>query len=60
MVLILNKNENEFKLDLDRFKELQLEGKELMELIRQKNVLWGEHLLLQEKGAYLFTTKTEE
>ena len=27
VVLILNKNENEFKLDLDRFKELQLEGK---------------------------------
>ena len=60
VVLILNKNENEFKLDLDRFKELQLEGSQLMELIRQKNVLWEEHLLLQEKGAYLFTTKTEE
>ena len=60
VVLILNKNENEFKLDLDRFKELQLEGSQLMEVIRQKNVLWEEHLLLQEKGAYLFTTKTEE
>ena len=60
VVLILNKNEKEFKLDLDRFKELQLEGKELMEVIRQKNVLWEEHLLLQEKGAYLFTTKTKK
>ena len=60
VVLILNKNENEFKLNLDRFKELQLEGKELVELIRQENVIWEDHLLLQEKGAYLFTTKTEE
>ena len=60
VVLILNKNENEFKLNLDRFKELQLEGTQLMEVIRQKNILWEEHLLLQEKGAYLFTTKTEE
>ena len=51
---------SEFKLDLDRFKELQLEGSQLMELIRQENLLWEDHLLLQEKGAYLFTTKTEE
>ena len=31
-----------------------------MELIRQKNVLWEEHLFASGKGAYLFTTKTEE
>ena len=60
VVLILNKNEKEFKLDLNRFKELNLEGKHFYDLISQKNIHWDEFLLLKEKGAFLLTTESKK
>ena len=57
LVLILNKNEEPFKLDLQRFEELSLNGSEMKNLISQEKINWEGKLELPERGAYLYTTK---
>ncbi|MDX1762013.1 MAG: cyclomaltodextrinase C-terminal domain-containing protein, partial [Christiangramia sp.] len=57
LVLILNKNEEPFKLDLQRFEELGLNGSEMKNLISQEKINWEGKLELPERGAYLYTTK---
>ena len=57
VVIILNKNEEAFELDLERFSELGLEGKNFSNIISGEKMLWNNQLNLPERGVYLFTTK---
>ena len=59
VVLILNKNEDAVELDLNRFSELNLEGKTFKNLISEETFEWGNSLELSEEGVYFFTTKME-
>ncbi|MGY5847795.1 glycoside hydrolase family 13 protein [Salegentibacter sp. HM20] len=57
VVIILNKNEEAFELDLERFSELGLEGKNFSNIISGEKMLLNNQLNLPERGVYLFTTK---
>ena len=57
VVLILNKNEQPYDLDLDRFKELDLQGSEMQNLITKDNITWDKTLELPKRGVYFYTTK---
>ncbi|HKL35592.1 MAG TPA: glycoside hydrolase family 13 protein [Salegentibacter sp.] len=59
VVLILNKNEEAVTLDLERFSELNLEGKTFKNLISEETFQWAKSLELSGEGAYFFTTKME-
>jgi hypothetical protein len=59
VVLILNKNEEAFNLDLDRFSELGLKGKTFKNLFSKETFQWEKSLELPEEGVYFFTTKME-
>jgi glycosidase len=59
LVLILNKNEEAITLDLERFSELNLEGKTFKNLISEETFQWEDSLELSEEGVYFFTTKME-
>lgn len=57
VVLILNKNEEPVKLDLERFRELGLSNQTLKNLFTGGKMIWKDRLNLPGKGAYIFTTK---
>jgi neopullulanase len=57
VVYILNKNEKAITLNLDRFKELNLEGKPLKDIFSNLTFIWEDKLKLPVKGSYIFTTK---
>ncbi|MBZ9730006.1 glycoside hydrolase family 13 protein [Salegentibacter sp. JZCK2] len=59
IVLILNKNEKSVTLDLERFSELNLEGKSFKNLISEETFKWEDSLELPEEGVYFFTTKMD-
>ncbi|PKD16656.1 alpha-amlyase [Salegentibacter salinarum] len=59
VVLILNKNEESVTLDLERFSELNLEGKSFKNLISEEPFQWEDSLELPEEGVYFFTTKMQ-
>ena len=56
VVLILNKNDEPFELDLERFKEMTLEDKELTNILTGKTVIWKDSLTLGKKGATILMT----
>lgn len=56
VVLILNKNNEPYEMDLKRFKEMTLEDKELTDIITGKTVVWKNSLNLDKKGALILTT----
>lgn len=57
VVLILNKNEEAVTLDLERFKEMGLQGVAVKNLLTGDKTTWGRELELPSMGAYVFTTK---
>lgn len=57
VAVILNKNKTPFTLNLDRFKEIGLKGKQVRNIITGKKFLWGNSLELKSKGVTLLTTK---
>ena len=57
VVLILNKNESA-KVDLSIYKELNLNGEKFKNILTGEAFIWDKELTLNQKGAYLFTTKT--
>ena len=57
VVHIINKNEDILELDLTRFKELNLEGKTLRNILTGNTITWSDKMTLESKGSYLFTTK---
>jgi len=56
VVLILNKNDESYVLDLTKFKEIGLEEKKLRDVITGKEILWKDSLTLENKGATILTT----
>jgi hypothetical protein len=57
VVHIINKNEEEQKLELSRFEELGLNGKTLKNIMTQEEIKWNTSLNLKTKGSSIFTTK---
>jgi glycosidase len=57
VVLILNKNEKPITLDLDRFEEMNLQGKTLTHVITGAEVPWNEKLELKSKGVLILSTE---
>lgn len=56
VVLILNKNNEPYEMDLKRFKEMTLEDKELTDIFTGKTLVWKNSLNLDKKGALILTT----
>lgn len=59
VVLILNKNDEAFELDLQRFEELGFEGKKFKNLISGDIIKWDKTLKLPKRGPYFYTTKID-
>ncbi len=57
VVIIINKNESLYSLDLSKFNEIGLQGKTLRNIISNETITWEKELKLTEKGSVLFTTK---
>ena len=57
VVHILNKNEKPINIDLNRFKEINLDNKKLKNIFNNTIVDWKETINLKEKGSLLLTTK---
>ncbi len=57
VVMILNKNEEPTTLDLDRFEEMNLNGKSLKNIITGETLQWNDTIELNTRGVMLLTTK---
>lgn len=57
VVLILNKNEEPITIDLKRFDEVGLHGKQLKNVITNEAFDWSDSMTLKERGVTLLTTK---
>lgn len=57
VVMILNKNEKQIELDLERFKEIGLNKKLMKNIISDEEILWNSPLVINDKGVILITTK---
>ena len=57
VTIILNKNELPINLDLNRFKEIGLSGKQVRNIISNDEFTWEESLKLNSKGVVILTTK---
>ncbi len=57
VVHIINKNEKPISLDLNRFKEVGLEGKKFKNLITGEEFLWNDVIELSAKGITILTSK---
>ena len=57
VTLILNKNEGPVELDLERFREMGLEGKEIENIWTGERFIWEDRLKLNNKGVLVLTTK---
>lgn len=57
VLMILNKNDATYELDLSRFEEMNLNGKQLTNVISGDTFVWGDSLSLDEKGVFIFSSK---
>ncbi|WP_179318270.1 glycoside hydrolase family 13 protein [Winogradskyella helgolandensis] len=57
IVHVINKNENPIELGLERFQELELNGKTLKNIISDETLIWNNSLSLPTKGSLILTTK---
>ena len=57
VALIINKNQEPVSLNLQRFEEMNLNGKTLINVINREEVLWKEKLELKSKGVLILATK---
>ncbi len=57
VTIILNKNEFPINLDLNRFEEIGLNGKQVRNIISNDEFTWEESLKLNSKGVVILTTK---
>ncbi|MGB1371405.1 MAG: cyclomaltodextrinase C-terminal domain-containing protein, partial [Flavobacteriaceae bacterium] len=53
--LILNKNEKPVSVDLNRFKELNFNGKTFQNVLTKEVFMWQDTLRLPKKGSYIFS-----
>ena len=59
VVLILNKNEGDVTIDLQRFSELDLFNTNFTNIITGEALQWKKELTLSAKGAYLFSNQNQ-
>lgn len=57
VAVILNKNEEAFELDLTRFEQAELQGKQVKNIVTSETLTWGNSMTLSGRGIYMFTTK---
>lgn len=57
VVHIINKNEEPITIDLKRYTEVGLDGKELQNIITGEKFTWNDAIELSEKGSIILTTK---
>ena len=57
VVHIINKNNEPVELDLSRYQELNLKGKEVRNIISDETFPWNEKFVLTDKGSIILTTK---
>ncbi|MGJ8591001.1 MAG: glycoside hydrolase family 13 protein [Aquaticitalea sp.] len=57
VIHIINKNDTPIELDVARFSELNLKGREVRNIISNESFVWGEIFLLTHKGSIILTTK---
>lgn len=57
VTVILNKNKKSIDLDLNRFKEIELQGKTVKNIILENEFTWSNSLKLNSKGISILTTK---
>jgi glycosidase len=56
VVLILNKNDQEFELDLSRFKEIGIDERQMRNVTTGEKLVWEGSILLEAKKATVLTT----
>lgn len=56
-VHIINKNEEPITIDLNRYEEVGLNGKTLINIITGETFKWQDKIILSERGSLLLTTK---
>ncbi len=59
VVVMLNKNETPIEIDLKRYAEMNLEGKELRNVISGESITWGDTYAFKNKGVTILTTKNQ-
>lgn len=59
VVHIINKNIEKITLELDRFKEIGLQGKQLQNIQTSEIISWKNTIELEQKGSILLTTKIQ-
>lgn len=57
VTFILNKNKEDFELNLNRFNEIGLKGKKVKNIITDETFTWGEKLKVKANGVTILTTK---
>ncbi|MFZ2282838.1 MAG: glycoside hydrolase family 13 protein [Lutibacter sp.] len=57
VTVILNKNENPISLNLNRFEEVGLNGKQVKNMITDETLMFENNLEISSKGVLLLTTK---
>jgi glycosidase len=57
VVHIINKNDEPIEIDLKYHEELGLKGKTLKNVISDETMVWGDRIMLNEKGSIILTTK---
>lgn len=57
VVHIINKNNEPVELDLSRYEELNLKGKEVRNIISNESFTWNDKFVLNNKGSIILTTK---
>ncbi|MDY7394457.1 glycoside hydrolase family 13 protein [Aureibaculum sp. 2210JD6-5] len=57
VAMILNKNDQQVQLNLNRFKEMGLDKKPMKNIISEEEITWNSPFVMMEKGVVLLTTK---
>jgi len=57
VMVILNKNDNPISLDLNRFEEVGLTGKQVKNIITDETFIWNDAIEIKSKGVIILTTK---
>ena len=57
VVHIINKNNKPISIDLNRFKEVGLQGKTVKNILTGESFIWNQTIQLTEKGSLILTTK---
>jgi len=57
LVHIINKNDEPIRIDLKRYSEVGLNGKNLKNIITGEEFIWNDYIELKQKGSLILTTK---